>query len=302
MRQSIFGRRYRPAWVAVALIVAVGLSMSFAPVRTLAGNLLSLFRVREITFVQVDPTRLPDDETLQAALHKLEGIMEEQLDLQVEGTSRAVDVAEARTQAGYAVRFPDALQEEPGVVLRPGLRAVGEIDLARVRALLSELGYGGVDLPDALDGAEVSVEFGTMVSATYGECERGKGSSGGGLPEGCIEYAQVPAPQLSAPPELDVEQLGRAYLQLLGMSHEEAAQFSERVNWATTLVIPLPPSAFLGYEDIVVDGVTGTMVRPSAPRPYVDEYLLTWVRNEVVYALHGTGSTEEALAIANSLH
>ena len=47
MRNSIFARRYRPAWVAAALVIAIGVSMFFAPVRTLAGNLLTLFRVRQ---------------------------------------------------------------------------------------------------------------------------------------------------------------------------------------------------------------------------------------------------------------
>ena len=95
MRGSIFARRYRPAWVAAALVVAVTVSLFFAPVRTLAGNLLSLFRVRQITFVEMDVTRLPDNETLAEAVHKLEGIMEEQLDLHVEGAPRSVDAAAA---------------------------------------------------------------------------------------------------------------------------------------------------------------------------------------------------------------
>jgi hypothetical protein len=293
-------RRYRPAWIVTALILAVGTSLLFSPVRTLAGNLLSLFRMSEVTFVQIDAEHMPDSQTLAEAAHKLEGLMEEQLALEVQGTARAADVAEARADAGYAVRFPGALDEAPVVMLEPGLYAAGQIDLPSVRALLGELGYGGVDLPDELDGAEVSVRFGTMVSASYGECERA-GVKGAELPDGCVEYAQVPAPLLSAPPELDVDRLGRAYLELLGMSAEEAALFSERVNWATTLVIPLPPSAYLGYKEIVVDGVTGTVVRPVAPSPHVDEYLLVWVRNEIVYALHGVGTTEEALTIANSL-
>jgi hypothetical protein len=300
MRNSIFARRYRPAWVAAALIIAIGVSMLFAPVRTLAGNLLSLFRVRQIAFVEVDTTRMPDNETLEEAIRKLEGVMEEQLALQVEGTRRTADAATARSEAGYAVRFPEALGE-PEVVLEPGIRAAGQIELARIRALLTELGYADVELPDELDGAEVSIAFGTMVSASYGPCSDDQASKGG-LAEGCIEFGQVPAPLLSAPPALDIDRLGSAYLQLLGMSPNEAAQFSSRVNWATTLVIPLPRTTSLGYEDIVVDGVTGTIVRPVPPSTHVDEYLVLWVKNEVVYALHGTGSTEEAIAIANSLH
>ena len=52
---------------------------------------------------------------------------------------------------------------------------------------------------------------------------------------------------------------------------------------------------------MAVDGVVGTMVRPVPPSPYVDEYLLMWVKDEIVYALHGVGSVEEAIGIADSL-
>ncbi len=172
------------------------------------------------------------------------------------------------------------------------------IDLPRIRLLLTEMGYRDVDLPDSLDGATVGIQFETMVSATYGEC----GSSHNGTWEqGCIELAQVPAPRVSAPPELDLGRLGQVYLQLLGLSAEEASQFSERVDWTTTLVVPLPQFADLSYMSIDVDGVEGTLLRPSPHSRYAEEYLLTWVKGNIVYALHGSGSTEAALSVAGSL-
>jgi hypothetical protein len=85
------------------------------------------------------------------------------------------------------------------------------------------------------------------------------------------------------------------------MSAEEAARFSQHVDWTTTLVVPLPPSANLGYRDVPVDGVTGTLIRPPEHSRYAEEYLLAWVKDGVVYALHGTGEVEQALEIANSL-
>ena len=79
---------------------------------------------------------------------------------------------------------------------------------------------------------------------------------------GCTEYAQVPAPRASTPPELDLDQLGRAYLQLLGMSAQEAERFSQRVNWATTLVVPLPASANLKCGS---RSVSWPVIVPTAP-------------------------------------
>jgi hypothetical protein len=172
-----------------------------------------------------------------------------------------------------------------------------QVDLPRVRALLRELGYDDVDLPDSLDGAEISAAFETVVAAAYGTCES-KGAVSKGA---CTEFVQLPAPEVSAPPELDIDQLGQAYLQLLGLSAAEAERLGERLDWTTTLIVPLPESANLRLEDVSVDGVTGTLIRPPNHSRYGQEYLLTWVKAGIVYALHGSGSTGQALSIAGSL-
>jgi hypothetical protein len=298
MRQNVFARRYRPVWIAAGLVVALLLSLSFAPVRALAGNLLQLFRVQRIQFVEVNPSQLPSQEALEEAAQALSGILEDQMTLDIEGSTRTVDAATARTEAGFTVRLPAVLDAAPTITLEPAMRAEMEIDLPRIRLLLSEMGYRDVDLPDTLDGATVGIQFERLLSASYGEC--------GSRPDGawaqdCVEYAQLPAPRVSAPPELDLDRLGQVYLQLLGLSAEEARQYSERVDWTTTLVVPLPQFAGLRYQSIEVDGTKGTLLRPSPASRYAEEYLLTWVKDGLVYALHGSGSTAEALSIAASL-
>jgi hypothetical protein len=298
MRRNVFSRRYRPAWIAAGLIAALVLSFAFAPVRAWAGNLLQLFRVQRIEFVEIDPGQLPNREAMEEAAQALSGILEEQMTLDVAGEARNVDAATARAEAGFPVRLPTVLEAEPEITLEPALKAEMEIDLPRIRLLLSEMGYGDVALPDSLDGATVGVEFEGLVSATYGGCEV---SHDGGWVEDCVEYVQLPAPNVSAPPELDLDRLGQVYLQLLGLSAEEARQYSERVDWTTTLVVPLPQFADLHYQSVAVDGVEGTLLRPSPHSRYADEYLLTWVKGDLIYALHGSGSNAEALSLAASL-
>jgi hypothetical protein len=281
--------------------VAFASSFAFAPVRALANDLLALFRVQKIEFVQVDPANLPDEDALEAAMRKFETVLKDQITVEVDGEPQVVDAATARERAGFPVRFPAAVEGDPHVALRPGPYASMQIDLPSIRALLAELGYSDIDLPDSLDGAEISIDFGITVAAAYGDCSP-DGDEEEAVREGeCVEFAQMPTPQVSAPPELDVEQLGQAYLQLLGMSAEEAARFGERVDWTTTLVVPLPRSANLSFRDVSVGGVSGTLIRPPRYSRYAEEYLLTWIEGDIVYALHGTGSTEEALDIAGSL-
>ena len=115
----------------------------------------------------------------------------------------------------------------------------------------------------------------------------------------CTTLMQFPSPEISAPPGLDIAGIGETLLQVLGMSPEEAAQFSRSVDWTTTLIIPIPRYG-TEYQDVFVDGVEGTLIMQSI-RSQFPEYLLIWVKDGIVYALAGPGDTTAALEIAESL-
>jgi hypothetical protein len=295
-RRALFARRFRPAWAAVALVLALAVAFSFQPVRTWAGELLSLFRVQKIQFVQVDPSTIPDDEALDAIAGKLESVLQDKVEVQSHGEPQDVDVATARSAVDFA-RFPTAIEIVPRVTIKPGMDLWAQIDLPQIQALLAELGYE-TELPAEIDGAELSVNFGTLVMATYGACRQDE-IEGEYDPAKCRVLMQMPSPSVEAPPELDIDRLGRAYLQLLGMSEREARRFSERVDWTTTLVVPVPQSTNLSYQEIKVDGVTGTWVSTSSRGPR--QYALTWIKGDVVYGLTGVGTLQDALDVANSL-
>jgi hypothetical protein len=306
MAGNVFSRRYRLAWVAAAVVMVLVVPLAFSPVRAVANNLLALFRVQKIEFVEVDPESFPDDDLLQEAARRFESVVEDQVVIEGGGEPQVVDEATARSLAAFPVRLPTALEEEPHITIEPGAHVAMQVDLPRIRALLSELGYGETALPDSLDGADIAIDFGTSVAATYGTCEQGSDQWGTAQGPGdyqgeCTVWMQLPVPTVSAPPELDLDQLGMAYLQLLGLSAEEAERFSERVDWTTTLVVPIPRSANLQQQEVDVDGVTGALIRPPRSRMNQDEYVLTWVKDGVVYALIGSGELETALEIAGSL-
>jgi hypothetical protein len=297
MGKNILGPRYRPAWAILAVALTLAIAFSFAPVRTLAGEFLGLFRVQRIQFVAVEEGQLPDKETLQAAAKTLEGVMRDQVQIQADGEPQVVDQATARALAPYPIRLPDAGLGEPQITLRPATRVSMQVDLASTRAMLAELGYDDIDLPDSLDGAEIEIDFAPLAIAAYGPC----GPEAEDVDGACTVFTQMPATEVSAPPELDLEQLGQAYLQLAGMSADEAARYSERVDWTTTMIVALPSSSDLGFREVTVDGVTGTLVRPSSRSRNADEYLVTWLKEGMVYALFGKGADEEALRIVGSL-
>ena len=54
--------------------------------------------------------------------------------------------------------------------------------------------------------------------------------------------------------------MGEIYLQVLGMTPEEAASYASSVDWTSTFVIPVPRYR-AEYQEVQVDGVTGTLIR-----------------------------------------
>ena len=94
--------------------------------------------------------------------------------------------------------------------------------------------------------------------------------------------------------------IGEAFLQMMGMTEEEAAKFAQTVDWSTTLVIPIPRYGTT-YQEVPVDGVTGTLIVQEL-EDHANQYLLIWVKDGILYSLTGPGNGSSAVRIANSLN
>ena len=294
MARNPFSRRYRTLWAAVAVVAVVAVTLTVPPARTLAEDLLQLFRVQKITFAPVSTDALPDEETLEALAPEIERMFEDTLTVTLDGEPQEVSRAAVSSLAPFPVRLPDT--ETPGSYeWIPAASIAVQIDLPRWKALFTELGYGDVALPKSLDGKTVEANLEGMVSATYGDCD----DSAGG--EDCVTFVQMGSPSATVPDGLDVDQLGRIYLELLGMPAEEALELSKEIDWTTTLVLPFPHHVNLTYEEIEVDGVEGTLVHSESGYRPAPEYLLTWVKGNVMYAVAGKGDHAAALGLVTSL-
>jgi RNA polymerase sigma-70 factor (ECF subfamily) len=304
MFEKLFARRFRPAWVTAGVVVILAVALAFPQVRALAVDFLGLFRVQQVTVVQVDADSL--SERLGSS-QQLEQLFTEDVQVDVQGESQtASSAAQASELAGIGapangVGQPQFLNVEPAASM------VFTVDVEQLETVLQELGQTGLDLPAALDGAEVTATQPPLVLAGFGECVADAALV---VPEGydpdepgtwsipqCTTLAQMASPSVEAPAGLDLAQIGQIYLQILGMTPEEAQRFSENVDWATTLVIPMPMGG-AEYQDVSVDGVTGTLILFNGPGK---DYMLIWVKDGIVYALQGPGSAADALKIANSL-
>lgn len=306
MYDRLFNRKYRFAWVVVGVIALLAVGMLFPQVRAIGSSFLGLFRVEQFTIVQVDPNQI--EEQLGSS-SSFENLLAENVLVEEYGEAMdAADAAEASSLAGFPVRLPAAAPDVGELKVQPGAKISMQVDLPKIQALFDEIGSSDLQLPAALDGAEVSMELPMAVGAMFGECgvseetlREAQIDPDGPMPDlsECITLTQFPSPEISAPPGLDIASIGEVFLQLLGMTPEEAAQFSQSVDWTTTLVIPIPRYG-TEYQDVFVDGVEGTLILQSQ-RSNFPHYLLVWIKDGIVYGLTGPGNADSALELANSL-
>lgn len=297
----------RSAWLTLVVLSMMFVSLFFSPVRAIANNFLSLFRVEQVRVLEFNPDQIPED--LEASA-QFEYMLSNNINVQERGEiQELVSVEQAEALAGFRVRLPQLKEGEETLKFQPGGSAEINIDIEQIRTVLGDIGRSDIILPDNLNGAIVSIEIPGGIIAQYGDCESEVLSQPSDindmeelenitLPQ-CTTLIQMPSPVISAPPNLDVVQIGEAFLQIIGMSREEATTFARNVDWTTTLIIPVPSYA-TDHEEVLVDGVTGAFIqqyRFEGP----DEYMMIWIKDGVVFALSGPGDKETALEIAGSI-
>lgn len=303
MSKKMFSRSNRPVWIGVGLVLMLAIAMAFAPVRAIANSFLGLFRVEHVTVVRINPANLPND---FGSSQNLETIFAE--DVQITGEGEPQTVAsrdEASQMAGIPVRLPTESLGNLSLVVKSPMQMTFNVNTAHIQAVLDELGRSDIQIPAGVDGSTVTVDMPAIVAATYGDCNPPAESKMEGfdpdnpstypVPD-CANLVQMASPTITAPPGVDLQQIGQAYLELMGMDKDDAIRFSQNIDWSTTLVLPMPVGS-AEYSEVSVDGVTGTLIRSMEG----GGYFLLWVSDGIVYALTGNGATSTALTIANSI-
>jgi hypothetical protein len=298
----------RPIWAGLAAVLALAFAFSFAPVRTWAGEFLGLFRVEQIQILPIDTTRLgllTNDTTVVKQMGQLfaESV---KVTHQPGKPVIAASLDEASALAGFTVRLLGAASGEPVITVQDGPSFEVVISRQRTQAFLDEAGRSDLVLPASVDGAKISVVIPTEATAAYGNCPKDGDAEPNGpadfeLVRSCVMLAQVPSPTVKTPPDLDIAALAELGLQFTGMTAEQAHAYSENVDWTTTLVIPMPRNAS-STRQVDVDGVTGTLMTRLADDGVPQRYTLVWVKNHIINALSGFGTTSDALTLASSIH
>lgn len=308
MIQKLFSRKFRPAWITAATVVVLAVAFTFPSVQALAANFLGLFRVKQIEVVQIDPTRLSeinDDETLGEQMGQMFSDSFK-ITKQAGAPQIVASAAEASALAGFTVRLPDEIDGQPLLTVQDSSAFEFTVNRELAQGILTDAGFTEVTLPASLDNEPIKVEIPASVSAAYGGCptpemtEAERETFAWDQLSTCIIVAQVPSPTVTAPSDLDIAQLAEVGLQFIGMEAGEARQLSRSVDWATTLVIPIPRNAATVTE-VEVDGVTGTLLSRYPDDGVAGRYTLLWVKDDIIYAVSGFGYSSKAIGVANSM-
>jgi hypothetical protein len=290
-----------------AALVILALILAFPGTRALAGELLNLFRIQQVTVVSVDFTGLEQLTGDGALGNQFTDLISNSVNMTDEPGDpvEAADAAQASQLAGFNVRLPQTA-EPSQIYVMDGAAFSMTVDRTKAQALLDEAGRGDLVLPESVDGADISVTIPASASAAYGTCpkphaEGSESEDGERRYPDCVILVQIPSPSVNAPADLDINRLAQIGLEFTGMSAEEAVAFTGTVDWTSTLVVPIPSNS-ASYDQISVDGVTGTLIHRPSREGEPTTFALLWVKDGIVYAISGRGTnSDRAIEMANSL-
>ncbi len=293
----------RYAAIAVLLLAVI---IAVPATRALADQVLNLFRVQQVTVVPVDFTGMKELSGNGPLGQQLTDLVSSSITMKQKPGEPVVvsNAAEATQKAGFAVRLPQNASPSR-LSVQNGAAFDFTIERAKAQALLNEAGRSDLVLPTDIDGSVISVKVPASVRADFGKCPDPTASEGAmsgsasrNYPD-CMMLAEIPSPTVDAPANVDVAQLAEIGLEFTGMTKEQAAAFTKSVDWTSTLVVPIPKNAAT-YEQVAVDGVTGTLIQ--RPTDDAADFVLIWIKNGIVYSIGGLGSnSQQAIDLANSL-
>lgn len=287
-------------------VLALALVLAFPFTRALASEFLNLFRVQQVTVLSIDSAGLENLTGNEALGSQLSELISSSTVVTDEPGSpvKAANGEEASGLAGFTVRLPED-QSASGIYVTDSAAFTMTVDREKAQALIDGAGRTDLVLPEAIDGAEISISIPSAVSASFGTCPEPNLEGGedpfdmGERYPDCVVLVQMTSPVVNVPEGVDMIQLAQIALEFSGMSSEEAAAFAASVDWATTLVVPIPRDVTT-HSEVSVDGVTGTLIQRTVE--HSPEYVLIWVKDGILYAISDAGTdTAPAFALAESL-
>ena len=283
-------RTRRTLYSGLTAMLVVG-ALAVPSVRATAEQILQTFRAESATFVSVDPNRVSQlmSDVDPSSLFLTRPAL-------APGTMERNDVLTAAEAAKTVGFTPEQVTALPGAQINQKFSTYSSgsvsftVDVAKLRELLKLLNITDVTLPNALGAQPITADIPAfMVSSHAGS-------------DYTLTLAQGRSPEVHLPPGVELAQLGKSALRVVGLSEAEADRLSKQINWASTLVVPFPAGAS-DFKQVQVGNVPGLLVESDAMRGAgsrivpSDSTLLYWQQGDHFYVLSGTGSaaSEQAL-------
>jgi len=294
MRSVIPIRQSRRHALFSGLVAALVL-LSFISIPTLraaADSLLQTFRVKSVVFVPVDSDRMKQ---LGSLLSDPTSLFITQPT--IVGTPKATKVSsvnEAAQLAGFTPQQPSTFPSAPTSTqykVHDKMSVQAQVNIENIRKLLTTAGINDVSLPDALGSAPITADVPAFVESTY-SAESYK-----------LTLVQGRSPNVTLPAGVDLAQLGKAGLELIGMQPDQADQMSRQIDWSSTLVVPFPAN-LSDLLKVDVGGAPGLLVSSGGASSNVDvarhNLVLYWQVGDRFYVLAGQGAkmTNDILLLA----
>jgi anti-sigma factor RsiW len=273
-------------WAApLAAIVLVAAMFALPAVRAAADQLLQVLRVQTVVFVPITQERMQqlkninfDNKTLFLAEPKITNQPGEPQEVASADAAAAI--------VGFPIEQPATLPNPPTqTAFRVTGRTIAEfqINVASARELLQLTGVDDVTLPDALGAQPINVDMAPAVLATY---------TGDGYQ---LQLIQGRAPLVNLPDGIDLRQLGRAALRVLGMAPEQADALSNQIDWSSTLLFPFP-SDLSSVRQVSINGAPGMLTTGGTRDGRTAQ--IYWQRGDHFYVLELEGvQSAEAVQI-----
>lgn len=273
---------WRPMCIgALALILLVGL-FGYAPSRALARQFLAVFRVKQFVAIQVNSS----PEQLEAVGQQMESLFGSKPEALAEAPIvPAANPEEARDLAGFNVRLPAYLPGGSHLQFSVKGRTVYAFRL-REETLRTVLTMANMDpnlIPAGWGEAHLTVELPAMVHIT----------------NGTVDILQIYDPKANYPEGIDPQILGQAGLRILGLAPHEAKRIAERIDWLSTMVLPVPAN-IASFQEIPIAGEQGILL---TPRDLSEDQrrMLLWQKDGVVYLVSSNTSVENLVQVAESM-
>ncbi len=279
--------KYRAAATAAAVLLVLAVSLSFAPLRSAAGELLTIFRVERVKTVDISPSDLA---SIEKAIRDGSG----QVDIENFGkvefngsqASGRASLEEARAAVDFQLNLPEVLPggfSTPEIYKHSGGTMNFTLDTENANQILKAFGSEKL-LPPELNGKTFTVQIPAQITADYRSQDLKRVFIGMGR-----------SPELVAPGS-DVLQIRDALLALPFLPESLRSQLASINDWQHTFVVPNIGGS---SQEVVVAGIQGVFIKPpQSEAGGSGTASLVWQKNGVVYTVSGSLTVQQALEIA----